>query len=315
VHDLQEIKRATGDALFQTQDRLAVASRPLRRRVHLLTRFARLDPNFLIIGTAKGGTTSLYECLVEHPAVGRSFEKEPRYFDANYQRGASWYRSHFPLTTFRRSVRRRYGVDPGVFEATPYYLLHPLVPARVRRDYPSMRLIAVLRDPVARAYSHYSHQVRMGHESRTFAEAIACEEELLAPELERMLADESYDSRPYRLFSYVTRGLYLDQLERWLRVFPREQLLVLASEDLFERPAETLPAVLRFLGLPPRPGLTLPHERRGGYDPVIPDDAAERLAVVYEEPNRRLYEFLGRDLGWTRPAAARAAPAARAGSS
>jgi hypothetical protein len=238
--------------------------------------------------------------LVRHPAAWGPPEKEIRYFDTHHERGRWWYRGHFPELTYPARIRRRFEVQPAIVEATPYYLFHPHVPERVQRDFPAMRLVAILRDPVDRAYSHYQHQARIGEEQRPFELAIEQEEELLAPELERMLADPSYDSELYRRFSYVSRGRYLEQLERWLRFFPRDQLLVLAADDLAERPAEVLAEVLRFAGLPSAAGLSLRSENVGRYERM---QAAQRdrLAAIFEEPNEQLFAFLGRELTWTRP--------------
>src|SRR6185295_9772010 len=136
-------------------------------------------------------------------------------------------------------------------EATPYYLLHPLVPERVARTLPDIRLIVLLREPVERAYSHYQLMRRERREPLSFPEAIAAEEKRLAGEVERIVADPSYRSRKHRNFSYVTRGLYADQLDHWLEHFPREQLLVLRAEDLLASPAETYAEVLAFLDLQP----------------------------------------------------------------
>jgi hypothetical protein len=294
---LQRLEWALGNARVRAWDATAPGIRRVRRAVHRATRFARLDPTFLIIGAAKSGTTSLHETLVRHPALGASLDKEPRYFDVNYGRGRGWYRAQFPLRSYRLRTRLRFGVEPAVGEATPYYLFHPHVPSRVRRDYPEMKLIAVLRDPIERAYSHYQHQVRIGREQRSFEQAVAEEAELIGPELERMLADQTYESDVYRRYSYVSRGLYAEQLERWLARFPAQQLLVLSSEDLFARPADTLAEICRFLGIPAVERVALRADRHFGYAELSPRTRKE-LADGFAEPNRRLCALLGRDFGW-----------------
>src|SRR5436189_26280 len=121
-------------------------------------------PDFLILGAQKAGTTALYAYLRWHPQVtGPSF-KEVSFFDRHYARGERWYRAHLP-------VRRRAVVG----EASPSYLFHPLAPERVARMLPEARLIALLRNPVDRAFSHYQHEVALGREQLSFEDALAGE--------------------------------------------------------------------------------------------------------------------------------------------
>src|SRR5688572_4751100 len=107
---------------------------------------ARL-PSFLIIGVQRGGTTSLYDYLVQHPRIAPAKRKEVHYFDIRYPNGPAWYRKQF---SWWLNVRRN--VMTG--EASPYYIFHPAVPDRVRETVPDAKLIVLLREPVARALSH-----------------------------------------------------------------------------------------------------------------------------------------------------------------
>lgn len=119
----------------------------------------------------------------------------------------------------------------------------------------------------------------------------------MAGELERMRADPRYFSRAWWDFTYVARGLYAEQLERWHAAFPREQLLVLLNEELAERPAETYARVLEFLGAPPLELAAYPRVFDRNYADMRPE-TRERLAERYAEPNRRLAALLGRELPW-----------------
>jgi len=241
-------------------------------------------PDFLIVGTQKGGTTSLYEYIVRHPYVRGALAKEVQFFTLHWQRGFTWYRAHFPP---RRT--------PGAFltgEASPFYLFHPDVPARVAAGVPGVRVLALLRDPVERAWSHYQHERRRGRETRDFAAAI----EASLAQAEGGLAPGTED---FRHRSYVARGYYADQLERWLAVVPRERLFVALSEDFFREPGAVYARVLDFLGLPPwRPrSFPLHNVGLGG----APDQATrERLASLYRPHNARLPALCGVDVdGWT----------------
>jgi hypothetical protein len=260
----------------------------------------RVLPDYLVIGSQRCGTSSLYRYLLEHPAALQALPKEVHFFDRNenYCRGEAWYKSHFPTAASQAVVQRRTGVRPATGETTPNYLFHPRVPRRVADMLPDVKLIALLRNPVDRAHSSYWHRVAQGFEPlRTFEEALEAEAERTRGELDRMAADESYDSVSLRRYAYVSNGLYADQLERWLRYFPPERLLIIRSEDLFEDAAATVRTVCRFLGLP-----ELRLRRYKVYNTLtsrtLDPATRRRLAEFYRPHNQRLYELIGRNLGW-----------------
>src|SRR5437588_10677148 len=107
-------------------------------------------------------------------------------------------------------------------EASPSYLFHPLAPNRVAEVLPHVKLIALLRNPVSRAYSQYHHAIELGFETLSFEEAIRGEEERTAKEQEKILKNEHYYSDEYKHRSYLTKGIYVDQLQTWMKVLPRE---------------------------------------------------------------------------------------------
>lgn len=274
------------------------ANRPLTR-FRLLTGPLRVLPDFIIIGAQKGGTSSLFRYLTDHPAVAASVGKEVHYFDWHFHRGEHWYRAHFPTATHRAIFRARTGQSLVTGEASPYYLLHPHTPKRVKAVVPEVKLIALLRDPVERTLSAYHHQVRRGSESLPLLEAIDREPERLAREIERLAHDETYNSFAHRHFSYLSRGIYADQLAAWFREFPRDRLLVIRSEDFFSSPALSFAQVLDFLGLPrwepPR------FARFNAAEYADMDPATRNRLIEYFAPhNKRLYDLLGRDFGWAR---------------
>jgi len=251
------------------------------------TSFARPLPAFLILGAQKAGTTALYAYLRWHPRITGPAWKEVSYFDRHYRRGTRWYRGHFPLRA----------ADRLVGEASPGYLFHPLAPERVRATVPDAKLIAVLRDPVDRALSHYQHEVALGREPLSFEEAVDAEPERTRGEEERLVREPGYFSHAWWDYTYLARGRYAEQLERWFAVFPREQLLVLPSEELAGEPDETYAKILEFLGAPPHRLDSYPRVYEQQYEGMRPE-TRRRLGEYFDEPNRRLYELLGRDLGW-----------------
>jgi Sulfotransferase domain len=243
-------------------------------------------PDFLILGAQKAGTTALYAYLRWHPQItGPSF-KEVSFFDRHYARGERWYRAHMPV--------RRSGI---VGEASPSYLFHPSAPERVARMLPGARLIALLRNPVDRAFSHYQHEVALGREELPFEDALAREDERMAGEVERMLRDPAYFSYAWWNYTYAARGRYAEQLERWFRSFPSEQLLVLLTDELAADTGATYERVLEFLGVDARGLDSYPRifEREyAGMDPAT----RSQLEDEFAGPNRRLAALLGRELPW-----------------
>jgi len=245
-------------------------------------------PDFLIIGAQKAGTTALYAYLRRHPQITGPSWKEVSFFDRHYTRGEAWYRGNFPNALRTRGL---------VGEASPSYLFHPLAPERVAALVPEAKLIALVRNPVDRAFSQYQHEVALGREPLSFEDALEAEGERLSGEVERMLADPAYFSRPWWDYTYRGRGRYAEQLDRWLAVFAREQLLVVPSEDLLAEPEQTHARVLEFLGAPPHRLDAYPRVFERQYEAMRPE-TRERLAAEFAEPNRQLYELLGRNLGW-----------------
>jgi len=250
-------------------------------------------PDFVIIRAQKGGTTQFYRLLTLHPDIARAAIKETHYFDRpeNFSKGIEWYRRCFPPP----------GRDGRRFitgEATPAYLVDPAIPERMAEVVPEARLIALLRNPADRAYSQYHMAIRNGNEPRSFEEALEEEQAWLLGE-GNGLSDHERDSRAnrQRLSSYLRMGLYVDQLLRWRRFFNDEQMLVLKSEDFFERPLKPLKLAHDFLGLPHREPEIRPRGAKHGYEPMNPS-TRQRLEDFFEPHNHRLYELLGADLGW-----------------
>jgi hypothetical protein len=259
----------------------------------------RLLPDFVIIGAAKAGTTTLYGWLSEHPFVAPASTKEVHYFDYSYFRGVDWYRSHFPLEADRDAFARVHGRPFITGEASPPYIAHTWAPERLARLLPEAKLLVNLRNPVDRAFSQFQMTRREGEEPlESFAEATAIEDERLDPEREHMLADKRYRSWPIGCWSYLMRSRYAESLERWFELFPREQFHFVTLDELSARPGETLDAVHAFLGLPAYRPEKLPHLHSGGYDDRLDPETRERLQEYFRPHNERLYELVGRDLGW-----------------
>ncbi len=280
------------------------AAKGLLRGYGMLTSGLRPLPDFVIIGAKRGGTTSLYNYLLAHPSVLSLFPaaqkiKGVHFFENEFRRGVSWYRSHFPTAVRRRLATRSGGGGVVAGEASPYYLFHPHAPARAARFIPRARLIVLLRNPVDRAYSHYSDRVRHGVETLSFEEAIDREPERLQREIDRMQRDEWYPSFAHEHFSYVTQGEYAGPLRRWLSLFPAHRVTILLSEDFYRDPDAVYQEILAFLGLPRFLLQDFPAYNFHPRTPEMDPSTRERLLRHFAPHNRDLADFLGRDLrGW-----------------
>ncbi|MFT7648110.1 MAG: hypothetical protein ACI8Y4_002860 [Candidatus Poriferisodalaceae bacterium] len=228
---------------------MASVAKRMARTCGLLTANRRAEPSFLMIGAKRAGSTTLHRGVVEAGGVAPMFpafeqRKGMYFFDVHHQQGRRWYMSHMPT----RSSLERDGLIVG--ESTPYYLSHPHAAARAAEMLPDAKIVAVLRDPIERAHSHYGERFKQGIEYLpTFEDAIAAEPERLAGELERMLEDPTYRSWNHLNFGYIDQSRYATSLGRWLDAFPSEQVLVLRAEDLYENSSQVINQTREFLGL------------------------------------------------------------------
>ena len=235
-------------------------------------------PDFLGLGTQKGGTSTLQALLMTHPGVFLPACKEVHYFSLHSAQPRQWYADHY--ATAGRGLR--------CGDITPYYLFHPEAPQRIQALLPRVRMVVLLRDPVERCLSQVFHARRLGFEPLETEAALDAESERLA----------SGHAFSLQKHSYQARSRYLEQLDRYERLFHRDQLLVLRSEDLFEQPDLIWWKLLKFLKLKdhplPRP---LPHQNRGkgeakGVQPQLRERLRRDFAATAAGVRRR-YGF-----GW-----------------
>lgn len=235
----------------------------------------------VIGGVQKGGTTALDMALRRHPGMRMPAVKEPHWFDddSHFAGGMPDYAAYHAL--WAEDPR------PGLrCDSTPSYLWWPAAAERLRDYNPALRWIVLLRDPAARAYSHWNMQRSRRNEALDFGAALDAEASRLA----------TATPAEWRRYSYASRGHYAQQLARLFRLFPREQVLVLRSDRLRAEFAATLGAVLEFLGLEPIEVSDTMIAHEGSYDaPLAPADRA-RLVALYEADIRALEAMLGWDL-------------------
>ena len=161
----------------------------------------------------------------------------------------------------------------------------------------AVKLIVMLRNPVDRAFSHYYHQVRKGRETLSFEAAIEAEDERLRGEREKILQDENYYSYNFWAYSYLARGIYVDQLEAWMKYFSKEQFLILRSEDFFSNPEKEFNKALVFLDIPKHKLQTYSKVNAGSYDKMSVE-TRKKLMDFFRPYNERLYNLVGQDFEW-----------------
>lgn len=246
----------------------------------------RHSPDFIVIGAQKGGTTSLFHYLNQHPQLNLPSKKEIHFFTKNYHRGLKFYKTYFPF--------KKNGKLSG--EATPYYLFHPLIPKRVFKHYPNVKLIVMLRNPVDRAFSHYNMEKKMTKEDRSFEDAIKDELDKFEIINSQVLLSSRY-SNEHAHHSYLSRGLYQEQIVRWLTCFDKSQMLFLKSEDFFRDPQKELNKVFNFLKIDPVKIKDLKPKWQGDYN-KLDVSTYNRLDEFFKKRNSELTNLIGNNFNW-----------------
>ena len=292
-------------------------------------------PNFVIIGAARSGTTSLYRYLAQHPDVFTSPVKETNFFAWEAER---------PVESSAPSLEQMYPIrspagyralfdevleQRAIGEASPRYLHVPGVPERLTTELPDVRLVAILREPARRGYADYMVRRRKGIENRSF-------EELVEEEAPHIHEPPPPGSRPV-----LHHGLYHAHLQRWLAAVPRDRLLVLLHDDLVANPVGLFTRLCQFLGIAeivtidstvrygpaglarssaldrvingrlartarsalpagvrgPVTRLVRWARRKNTHRPEMPTEVRTRLAELYRDDIMALGKLMGRDLG------------------
>lgn len=265
-------------------------------------------PDFLIIGAPRSGTSTLYEYLAGHPCIGRAFRKEVSFFDYHYDKGVDWYRSRFPTLKQKSRVEERRKVFL-TGEASPNYLFYPPVPERVVATLPEIKLLAIFRNPIDRAYSAFQREARKGRDLRSFPEAVAAEISDPLCEWKKAAEQPGYLSPEFVQRSYLGRGLYAEQLQWWMKFFPRERFLIVRAESFFKKPLPVLNDACDFLGAPQWFDESFRNsvsgrmrswiQRRYNYDYAPMETSVRNQLVEFFRPhNRRLGELLGTEFDW-----------------
>ena len=258
-------------------------------------------PTFLLIGSNKGGTTSLWHYLAQHPEVFMCPIKEPMYFSNLPVSPQGRSDDEFLTDAVHTWSEYQSLFDPGSSflargEASTSYLPNPLVPARIHAKLPNVDLVAILRNPFDRAISHHQMYRRLGMESLTFSEAI--EAELL----------QTKETSPRDKRRYMRLGYYGAALTRYLEYFPRDQLGIYLYEDLEARPTDLMTALYQFIGVDSSfdPDTSTRHNAAvTGSVPEWPRELRDQFLELLEPDLQKVEHLIDRDLKAWRQASLR----------
>ncbi len=252
-------------------------------------RTEKTRPTFLILGTQKGGTSSLHNYLAQHPQLFLSTLKELHFFSLFYKKGWDWYCEHFAKAG---AQHKHCG------ESSPYYFFHPGVPALVKKHLPKAKFIALLRNPADRAFSHFIMERNRDAEPEIdFFEAIKAEADRLKGTEEFLLKSPYNTSMAHQTYSYAARGLYAAQLKRWFAHFPKTQFLFLKSEDFFANPEQTLKKVYAFLEVDEDYPTNLQPANTAEYAPLS-STQKDKINPLFEADQQELAQLLGDEFVW-----------------
>ena len=259
-----------------------------KRHIHGLTSAVRVLPDFLVIGVVRSGTTSLYHNLDQHPNIVKSAYDELGYFDSNFHLGLNWYRSMFPTKFHKKKIIKKYGKFL-TYDVTPFYIYNEMVPKRIHNVLPNIKLIAVLRNPVDRAYSNFHLSIRESGITEPFEKIVEDEKKIIKN------INKDNDEEYYKFVhdSMLARGFYAEQLERWYKIFPKEQILIIKSEELATETNKVMNEIFQFLGLKEYNITHVIKKNKADYVPMNKEIRKE-LIEYFKPYNEKLYSLINK---------------------
>ena len=263
-------RQAIQSKIIQSNPELAQTDNQLKQKA----------PDFIIIGAGKSGTTSLYKYLGQHSQILLPNKKELRFFDRNFDYGYQWYLSQFPAVSDRD--------DLCTGEASPSYFFLPHVAQRIYNFAPQTKIIVMLRNPIKRSISDYYQNKKSGSNYPTLEESINTEIATLEQKSEAELA---YGG------GILSQSLYYYKLKRWLKIFPRNQFLIINSDRFFANLPDSMTEVFDFLKVSNTLSKSYTKYNVGSY-PQPGEEPRKQLHNFFAVHNQKLEEYLQMDLDW-----------------
>ena len=266
----------------------------IQRHIFAITGFIRVIPDFLVIGAKRCGTTSLYQHLPEHPCISKSPYDNMGFFNDNFHLGVNWYKSFFPTTFTRKKIKSKFG-NFLAFDVTTKYMEEESTANNVYQTKPNMKIIIILRNPVDRAYSQYHLSVRQTAERRSFEDVVEENMNRLNKE-----SHEHYKIKPKfsaKEDNYLKKGLYALQLRYWLKIFPRENILIVSTEEFESNQQIIYNKIFEFLNISKFEVKNTKKMEKGNYPP-IKSETRNLLLDYFRSHNHELFELINIKFDW-----------------
>ena len=253
-----------------------------------ITASSRVLPNFIIAGTVRSGTTSLYNYICNHPSVLPAAYDEIGFFDSNFQLGTMWYQSMFPTKKQMELVQEKTNFCL-TGEDTPFYFWNKDAIKRISELIPNCKIIMIFRNPVDRAYSNYQLGKRENKEDLSFEKTIEIEKQIINKGTKNLNFSEPR--------TYLIKSLYSLQLKNWLTSFSKDQLYFLSTEQLSSKPNETMSGIFNFLGLSRHTLSEFKKEKKAIY-PEMNISTRNDLLEFFKSYNNELFSLIDKNFSW-----------------
>ena len=262
------------------------------------TSFLRVMPDIFIIGVQKGGTTSLYDNLLQQPQIISSKTKEMFYYGNNssFGKGKSYYKQFFATKYYKTAKQNKINLPVYSMDASTDTFENLNSPTRILKDNKNAKVILLLRNPAERAFSHYNFSVKKGFELTQFENALKLEEERIGTAENNKFADKNHNYAFYRL-GYRSRGIYCDNVANWLKVIPQKNIYINCSEEYFDNPKKIVEEICEFLGIQKAENIIFKKLNEGSHNKINPE-TFNLLNKFYQPFNEKLFNIIGKKFNW-----------------
>jgi hypothetical protein len=250
----------------------------------------RKYPDFIIIGSQKAASTFLHHYLSLNTNIKPPPIKETQFFNMNYDRGLSYYKSIFPI----------YKKGKMTFESTPDYLSHPLAPELCYKLLPNIKIIVTLRNPVERAFSHFNFVKSYGGEPKdmTFEKALSLETDRINDQLNLMESNRYNSAAIISRYGYKRNGEYSIHIKKWLEYYPIESFKFIDFDNIKKNKEEVLIDLCQFIEIPFEKVMSSSIKNKSIYNTKISEKTIKELSEYYNSHNTELYNIIGKKLNW-----------------
>ena len=259
----------------------------LQRHIYGLTSSFRVLPDFLVIGSKRCGTTSLYEYLGQHPCIKKSSHDHIGFFDDNFHLGMGFYKSFFP-TIFEKMFFEFKNGKLLTNDVTSSYIQNSQTATKIFQTLPNTKIIAILRNPIDRAYSEYNLDLRANPDIQSF-------ETIIQNEIDNM--GNKNDDEVIKNKHYLKKGIYFDQLKPWFKLFPKKNILILSTEKFGKDTNNIFNIIFEFLNLENYNIENSKRMQKGTYT-KLNSKTREKLLKFYKLKNNQLYDLINEKFDW-----------------